>query len=264
MKRYFSSFGALVILLGLSVFGCSDDLPERVASYEPSEGVVQVYFPAGNTAYYEVEPIENSVSVTIAREVSDDALTVNLAVLDTAGVFTVPSSVSFDDGQLETSFDVSFEDLTFFLDYMIVISFEEELTNPYLAIDGTQEFVLRVMQSDWKSVAAGEYYSDFFESTQEQDLQYSEILDRYRFPNVWFSGFHFEFLWDGESAKVEAVQEQFATGYVHATYGMIYAEVSEEDSYYDSEGKQLVFDVSWEVPGVGSFGNFPEIFTFSE
>ena len=266
MKKYISFLSVLIGLLGLTFVSCTDDLAEREPSYEPSSNVAQVYFPTSNTAAFEVEPTVNKVSVTIAREVASNALEVNLSVVDTAGVYTVPSSVSFAAGETEATFEVSFDGLEYFQNYLLILSFDETLTNPYVEVEGTQEFLLRVMQSDWQDVATGEYYSDFFEDTWEQNLQYSEILDRYRFPNVWFNGYHFEFDWDGESATVTPPAVQFQTGYVDATYGMIFADVSDEaeDTYYDSANEQLVFDVAWNVPGVGSFGNYPEIFTFSE
>lgn len=266
MKKYISFLCAVIGLFSLVLVSCSDDLPEREPSYKPASEVVQVYFPASNTTQFEVEPVVNKVSVILAREVTTSALDVHLSVLDTAGVFTTPSVVSFAAGEAETTFDVSFEGLEFFKNYLLVVSFDEKLTNPYVEIEGTQEFLLRVMQSDWEDVATGEYYSDWFEKSWEQNLQYSELLDRYRFPNVWFDGFHFEFDWDGESAKITPPSADFPTGDIHSTYGMLYAGVSddESDTYYDATNKQLVFDVAWNVPGVGSFGSFPEIFTFSE
>ncbi|GAO31495.1 hypothetical protein [Geofilum rubicundum] len=267
MKKYLKLLYGAMGLVGLLLTSCSEDIVDREASYVPGDNVMQVYFTAANPGFMEVEPVVNSVSIEIARQETAAAAQVGIMSYDTAGVFTVPEFVSFEAGEEIGTIEISFADLEVFESYMLRLVLDESETNPYVEVDGTQEFVLRVMQSDWADVAQGSYYSDFFEDTWDQALQYSVLLDRYRFPSVWFDGFHFEFLWDGESADVAPFRASFPTGYDHPTYGMIYAEVASEpgveDSYYDAAENQLVFDVGWVVPGLGSFGNFPEIFTIT-
>lgn len=266
----------LFIGAGLFIFllnACTEDMPERSPSYVPASDVMEVYFPGDAKSQFEVEPTVSSIEVTVVRENTSGAASVGLTVKDYEGVFTVPGSVEFDAGEAETTIPISFEGLETFVSYKMELILEEEYTHPYDSAmnGGTTNFLVYVTQSDWVDYAIGTYNSTFLETEWEQVLQYSEILDAYRFPDLWAAGVHWEFKWDGGEAIIPGGTENsdgyfvVETGYNHPNYGMVSAatDPSTDYTYYSEADDMFKFDRLWTV-SAGSFGWYAEYFTFTE
>ena len=68
----------------------------------------QVYFSNELSAKVELDTAATSFSIPVKRINAGGAITVPIAAVDTFGVFTYPSSVSFDAGQTESSITVGY------------------------------------------------------------------------------------------------------------------------------------------------------------
>ncbi|TCO07509.1 hypothetical protein [Natronoflexus pectinivorans] len=271
MKRHNIILSFLTGILVLFASACSDDIPDREPSFVPNPNAAKVYFANDEPAKYEVLPVDNSVNVTISRVETAGALTVNFEVLDLSGVFTIPSSVTFAAGESEVTFEVGFDNLEVFVEYRAEIRIDEVHTNPYIEMDGTPNFMLTVLQSDWSPYANGVYFSDFFDAEWEQVLQYSEILEMYRLPSLYADGFHYMFAWDGGEEILPGGTRNASgfytqqSGYVHPTHGMVSTNTDPDVdyTYYDAESNMFVFDRQFTV-AAGSFGWFTETYTITE
>ena len=269
-KFYIVAFSAMILTLA----SCTDDLPERSASYAPATDVMGVYFPNSNDFSAEVSPSEVSYTVKISRVNAVHAAVVKLfEVADTSGMFTLPASVSFAVGQTDTSIEVGFGDLVDFVPYTLTLGIEVSKTNPYdTLIAGTSQFILTITQSDYVDFAEGTFESSFFEDSWEQVLQYSALLDQYRLTNLYSPGYNFSFSWSGVGSRVvipegESISDAWTatpTGYIDADYGMITSNIStnSEKTYYDAETQIFHFYTEF-VDAEGSWGKMDETFEVS-
>jgi hypothetical protein len=267
-KALLMSLGAFALLFP----SCSEDYPERTPSPVPSENCIQVYFPKTDGSVLEVEPTTSSVEVTISRVTSTAAATIPLTKIDKAGVFTIPESVSFAAGESSTKFTVSFANLDVFVRYQLEIKVGDEFINPYVENTlGTTNFLLFITQSDWADYASGTFKSGFFEDSWTQTLQYSKILESYRFPDLWATGYNYVFKWDGGkeitpggTINSSGLYVQ-ASGYVHSKYGMIMTQTDPDPAYtnYNADTKTFDFNMKWTVDA-GSFGWTDELFTIEK
>ena len=102
--------GVIISLLAATgLVSCSDSF-----DYTPAQAPTnaQVYFPTSNQSSYSLDMADavQTFNVPIQRANAGQAITVNLisSVAQHASVFTIPSSVSFADGQTETTIPVSY------------------------------------------------------------------------------------------------------------------------------------------------------------
>ena len=261
-----------ILLLGVVLWSCGEEVPERELSPVASDSSIKVYFPKSNKGVVEVEPVETNVKIVVSRVNSGAQVTVPLKVVDKAKVFTAPESVTFLAGESDAEITVGFSKLELFEVYTLELSVGIEFTNPYLINnEGTTNFVLHLQQSDWKDYAVGTYRMTsppFAITSKEQKLQYSEILDSYRFPSLWAAGTNYLFKWDGSDEIIPSGPKNasglhvFVTGYMHPTHGMVTSQTDPDPdyTYYDDEAKKFVFDRIFTV-AAGSFGWKTESFT---
>lgn len=261
-----------ILLLGVVLWSCGEEVPERELSPVASDSSIKVYFPKSNKGVVEVEPVETNVKIVVSRVNSGAQVTVPLKVVDKAKVFTAPESVTFLAGESDAEITVGFSKLELFELYTLELSVGIEFTNPYLInTEGTTNFVLQLRQTDWKDFAVGTYRMTnppFAITSKEQKLQYSEILDSYRFPSLWAAGTSYLFKWDGSDEIVLSGSTNanglhvVVTGYVHPIHGML-TSLTDPDpkwTYYDEETNTFVFDRVF-TAGTYSSGWTTESFT---
>ena len=248
-----------------------DDIPVREESYIPGSDAVQAYFPSDSKSDLAVSPTDNSVTIKLMRTNTEKAITVSLSSFDANNVFTIPSTAEFAAGEAEAEITIPFEGLTVFTAYTAEITIDEQFTDPYKnnIEGGTSNYLLTVTQSDWTDYANGTFTSEFFGDQWEQKLQYSEILEKYRFPNVYGDGYHYEFTWDGGATFTPSgtqdndglyVQE---SGYVHASYGMVSTRTDAAGSLYNQDSQLFNFIMNFTV-SAGSFGVNTESYKITE
>lgn len=254
-----------IALLAVAVFAsCTKEDP-----YQPGQpsGKYSVCF-AGNPSTIVLGLTDNQFEVTVSNP-NGDAVTVPLTSwCSKGGVATVPESVTFAAGETEKAITVSLKDLEPFEEYLFKITIPDEYTQAYKVDGGDAEFGVTFYQEDYKPYATGTVYDEFwYEGMVTQDgetpakivLEYSELLNKYRLANWLDYGANFVFSWDKE--KDEITGDKQATGIVHSSYGMIYAEVVPDNSGFDPEENALYLSLKWTV-SAGSFGEYYNVFYF--
>lgn len=109
MKMLRKNIMALLAMLPLGFVSCVDEV-QRVEGEPELDGCYKVYFPTQeNSGALEFAPEDTpSVTFKIRREVENDDIVVPVKVISSEdGIFDV-SEVSFNDGQTESTFTVSF------------------------------------------------------------------------------------------------------------------------------------------------------------
>lgn len=253
------------------VSSCSDDDNDYTAG-KPA-GKYDVSF-VEETAKLALALSDDKFEVTLARANGDGELTVPVEVLDKPDFMSVPSSVTFAAGETEKSFEVTIgEGMENFVNYNVRLRIPEEYTSPYKEDAGSPMFNLVVLKEDYKPYAAGVFTDNIlFKQDWDQILEYSEIMDIYRFPDLIAAGTHFYFKWNGESGDDSELYfcdadgkkvTKFASGYVHSNYGMIYANILDAWMGFDADDNAFYFPMEFNV-SEGSFGQDYETFEIVE
>ena len=160
----------LISFIGLGA--CQDDL----VGYVPAEidGTDQVYFPSTNTVTVNVLKGDASVDIPISRVGTEAPATVSLTVTGGEGSYSIPTSVSFAQGELKSAIKVTFdsEKLEYddYSDIKIVIS--EEYTTLY----GKSEYSFKIgIPSPWTSIGKATYFEDFLSTIFKVDIEEYQI-----------------------------------------------------------------------------------------
>jgi hypothetical protein len=247
---------------------CSEDEVTREKSPVQNPNSTNVYFTATNpkSLILGIDAVEFTVSVS--REISDAAQTVNLEIENTnaEGLFSIPSTVSFSAGEATTLITISVYGLELMKTYHIAIAIEGDQTNPYEQQTVYPKIELNILQEDFAPYANGTYTCDFFEDSWSQVLEYSPSTLTYRLKGLWYSGYDVKFKWTGSTAvtmvgTVNSYGTGIPSGYVHSTYGMVTAYFN--GCTYDDATKTFTFPITWRV-SAGSFGLYPGAYVITE
>lgn len=252
---------------GIGFTSCQEELAYEVGAPAAQDSAV-VYF-AENLSNVVLPITDSTFQVTIARNVTE-AATYNLDVTleeGAEGSIVVPSTVTFEEGEVETTITVAVTDIVLMQNYTVKIAIDEAWVNPYAVGDNTV-LTFTVKREDFVPYAEGTYY-DYFpygaESPYGQVLEYSPATDVYRIQDCWgLGGGNLTFTWDGNTA-ISVTSKTISTGYNHPSYGMISANYLNDQCYAVVEGNivQMVFYINFTV-AAGSFGDYPNLFVFEK
>ena len=159
MKKNKYILGILAVLFAMtSLYSCKDD----AAVYEPAEKLdsEQVYFPSTNASTIELSSVENSYDIVIARVKTDNAITVPLTITGNSGVYDIPSSVNFAQGDSTASLRVSYDVDEVGFDNLseLVIKINDQYTSVY----GISEYSFDILiPAPWESLGEATYVDDF-------------------------------------------------------------------------------------------------------
>lgn len=145
----------------LAFTACSDDDDYVVG--EPSVGA---YFPTGiETKAIDIVPGDTERTFTIARSSAEGSMTVNLEVNDPAGLFSVPSEVTFAAGQTETTFPIRFNvDALDLVDYTVQVTIPQ--SQAYLYGTPQLSFTLGILDDlRWLTLDEPAVYTDGYLSS---------------------------------------------------------------------------------------------------
>lgn len=250
--------------VGIGFTSCQEELTYEVGAPAAQDSAV-VYF-ADNVADVVLPLNDSTFQIAIARYATNPA-TYNLNVTLEEGVngnIIVPTTVTFDQGDLDTTITVAVTDITLMQDYTVKIAIEDAWVNPY-AVNENTVLTFNVKREDFVPYATGTYVDYFIygpESPYEQVLEYSPASDTYRISDCWMmGGGNVLFQWSGEAVNV--LTKSITTGYNHPNYGMVSANYLNDQCYAVIEGNlvQVVFYINWTV-AAGTFGDYPNTFTF--
>ena len=223
-----------------------------------------VYFSAVNESSVVMASDATELTVLVSRTEFTNALSVPVnAWASDPAAFDFPATVEFAAGQETAEYKITTTaDMQMFEDYQVRLNVSDEYTHAYDTLDVFPRYSANVVKEDYVPYAKGVYLSGFFEYAAglpawEQVMEYSAILDSYRFSDLWKPGYGMTFQWDGEQEF--AFEEQYATGW-SAGYGLIYA--LPQEAAYDSATKTITIAV--DMYDTSTWGIFPETYTITE
>lgn len=255
-KVILKAFLAMVAITGMS--SCSSD-DDYTATEMP--GNAQVYFSNENSYDFLLAENQNMVQVEVTRVKTEGDLTVGIEKVDTtaAGLFSVPATVTFADGQSTATLPVTFNfaDLVSDNDYAVTLKLTSE-TSAYGDAEAKVivkyapwsewqpfgwEFPKGVTSfSEWEAAyeqfATGGYadytliaadelptytYTQYLTGTYSQPVLYREsMLDNTKAQILlydWFYGVNLIVEWN-KATGTFSVAPQW-TGYNHSSYGQV-------------------------------------------
>lgn len=252
---------ACTVLLTLGFTACDES---DSYSAGPEVGSVEVTFGDEENIVLGIEDTE--FKVTLKRADATNALTVPITVVTAPPTTKVPESVTFDAGEKEKEITITVGDgITIGQAYFLVLSIPDEYAaNTYKKDPDTYtRYNATVLREDYQVWATATFSDEeSWVDDYEINIEYSEMFDLYRLPDLYDDGTPWFFKWDGKSgddqvfyiadANGEAIK-QFFSGIVHPTYGNVMANILENTGYSESD-KKFAFRVEYTV-SLGSFGD---------
>ena len=241
--------------------GCSDKedlVPDSDSCYD-------VYFSGGQSGNYEVDESDDaSITLTAMRTDVRGAITVPVRIeTGESGIFAL-TTLRFADGEESAQMTVLFDEAKVQQRYSARIYIEDpRYAKTYGRGDTSVE--ITVVREDYERCASGIFYSPLLQSSYsvwEQDLEYSETLDTYRFPSLFEDGYHVCFKWDG-GRNIVPVEESYSTGMNYNdedgnSLGQITGNAV--SASYDSAQDVFSFTYDYVVQGYGGFGELTDMY----
>lgn len=240
-----------IIGLLLTVISCDQDL----TTYKMTDKV-EASFPSTIVSYQMVAEDGNKIVVEMWRGNTKGAATVPVTITDkTEGVFVAEKDqFDFADGESKAYLTFTYPDLNDFAGekYEIELEIDEAMVSP--GGNGTIEISAQ-RKLTFKSLGEGEFTSEFFDDSWDQEILKAEEADYYRLPDCYYKGYHIEFtIQDG---KVDFANQ--AMGYKYEGSSMTYWINNLDESTFD--GEIFIFVPTFFVPDLGGgFGEYNEVF----
>ena len=154
MNKIFKYCSMLLLsVLALTLGSCTEEYEYSGAKAEGQ----QVYFSSELPSTQNLSSTESGFEVKLNRIKTDEALTINLTLSDESGIYSIPSSVSFAEGESETTFTVGYDptklEYDVFNSVTIAIA-DADYTTPY----GMSSYSFSAgMPSPYVSLGVGQY-----------------------------------------------------------------------------------------------------------
>ncbi len=206
MKKFLYS----ILTLAAFSFAAVSCVEEEV--HKPGEpdvdGCYGVYFPAQETALTldPAEPLTHTIAVV--RTVSTGDITVPVKLTDKNGVFEM-SELKFEDGQTESSIELTFEKAGVGVNYLCSLSIEDpQYASTYSANPVNLDFT--VIREKWNDLGMALYTDDivttFFNvplgTTYEVEVQENDLVKGlYRLKNLYGAGYPYNEEGDFDASK---------------------------------------------------------------
>ena len=254
---------ALAAVLSLSACEYEDDYTPGAAA-----GTDTVYFEnPSQDVVFNAATAEIPLKVKRADATAEKTYEVK-AVCDSASYFEVPASVTFAAGEAEKTITVKVtEKCPTNVETLLDIRLDGNSS-----IDQYAEKMpiasLKVLKEDYETVSHGVYTDQWTEEGRNTVLQYSPGLNCYRFVNAFGTGVDVMFTYNAETHFGKSTSAQLATGFVHASYGNVFAKPAAlnakgENIYFNEEQKLWKIGHEW-VVSAGSFGSYIDTFEVTD
>lgn len=182
MNKYFK-YSFLSLFAGLTLVSCGNDYEYEAAvpESEINPENTQVYFPFDNAAAYTVDASSTNIEIPINRVDSTSAQTVCIEA-EGDSLFTVPETVTFAEGETQTSLVLTYDPETLGFDnpqeLTIWIADSAQTTNY-----GMSKYVFSVsMPSPWKNLGMGKFADTYLGGPDYYDVK---ILQNELQPNYF-------------------------------------------------------------------------------
>lgn len=255
----------LSVVLAVSTFCACDDSDEMGILYNPTNA--EAIFTQ-KSSEYTFEPTDTNVCyVTIQRANSKGNAEVAVEFIDTTGLFTIPSTVSFEDGSYETTLAVSFEkeQLETGTPYNIGLKL------PDLPIAGKQTSHKLTVTRDytWEFFTKCNMVSQLFGTVSATIEKAAENPSYIKIKDLYSEGHELKLMLAGDGS-ISMLQDKnkygfydITTGATYGQYGMIYAYLIPAPSvtYYNDELNLISLYMYYYV-GAGELGYSNDVITW--
>ena len=159
MKKVKNILGVILVLAGMTtLFSCQDDAPDYIAAEKIDSE--QVYFPSTISSNVALSSLENSFDLIIARVKSDNAITVPLTITGNEGLYDIPSSVTFAQGESTAALRVTYDAEKIGFDNFSDLSIK--IGEEYTSVYGKSEYLFTIgVPSPWESLGEATYADDY-------------------------------------------------------------------------------------------------------
>lgn len=258
-NRYF-----LLAVASCCIFTACSNNDDYVSGSAANSGE-NIYFAASNESSPVLATDENTFSITVERSNGTAAESIPLIVATPHdSIFTVPATVDFASGETSKTITITASaKMRMFKTYALSLAIPEAYTHQYAETEVYPRMELSVLKEDYQPYANGTYTCGFFGDSWEAELEYSPILNLYRFSGCWMPGYDVTFTWDGGASITVNGGEAITTGYVHSRYGMVSATPIKDECGYDTDSKLFTFGYTWTV-SAGPFGDYADYFEITE
>lgn len=274
MKSYVNIFSLLV--LATSFASCNND--EYTPGAESNYYGYNVYFEQPDS-YYSVEPEATEITFKVERDdvpVEDQYVPVKLSSVYPEA-FQIDDAILFEAGEYTSEITVYFtEDMELFKEYAFSLTIDENYTQQYIQQTTYPRIDVTVIKEDYEPVYRCRYTCGGvtgglinWESAQVmRDLEYSEILDMYRF-DPWGHGVYVTFSVgeknDAGLNKLSLNAQSYVTGEVYES-GSETEDVTATvagDCTYNSKLRVYTFTFDYGITGAsaGVFEDQLQIFS---
>lgn len=265
--KFINKTGIVILtIITLNVFIACDKEVVRDSSPAVNPNSNRVYFPEQTDDQLIVGIEDSTATITIAREVSTEALTVAITISGDAA-FSIPQTVSFAAGDSDTTFNLSIGDIELMKKYLVILNIDGNQANPYDEDTKFSTLALNIVKEDFVPFAEGTYVAAFFNASWTAILEYSPSTELYRFADCWMPGYNVLFKWEGTEVTIQGTKNSsgsyiyLPTGYVHPSYGMVVAYYSQANiNYYNEATKTFTFPITWWVEA-GTWSGYYDKYT---
>lgn len=212
IKKIFGALAATVVAFTLT--SCGNDNPE----YTPAsaETTAQVYFSGDASTTIELSLSETSFEVPVYRAVTSGSVTVPLTVTASEDLYDIPSSVSFADGESETSIVITYDPDE--LEYDNYTDITIEIGEDYATQYGLSSYSFSVgVPAPWESLGNCTYTDDFITTFYGVDnLEYeveiqenSQTPGYFRLVNPYGAAYGYNETYDDGTADWDTSQDWY-------------------------------------------------------
>lgn len=199
-------YTALAFVALMCPTACVEEAPVYVPGGPDADGCYGVYFPT-QSSEFALEPTDpTSVTITLARTVTDGGITVPVVLTDETGIFSI-SDIDFEDGQSETTATIDFADAVVGTQY----SFYVNILDPQYASaysSNSTSLSVSVIREKWNDLGKALWRDDFVTAmfgveNDEYEVDVQENANQkglYRFKNVYCENYPYNNPddWDGK------------------------------------------------------------------
>lgn len=156
--KYLNKFLLMSAVAVAGLFSACTD-----SDYEPGASAdgMQIYFPNTIPSQYDIPDTQSSVTVPVRRINTDEAAQVAILANEESGLFTIPSSVSFQAGSAEADLVITFDRSSLVEGTSYPISLlltDQENTTPY----GNYMVDFAIVPWPWEEMGTGKFRDDWF------------------------------------------------------------------------------------------------------
>lgn len=213
-------------------------------------------------------PSETSANVAVSRGNTKGRLEVPITAAYNENVFSLPSSIVFEDGAGTANLSIPLEKTVLGTTYSITVAFDSALT----AINGKFKTTFNIMRDYvWVDAGIAEMTSSWAGVTADVKIEAAKDSNpkRYRLMSPYNalepaycpkSGFHLVFELDNNFNALNFLPGQLI-GETDATYGSVYFFRSGDT--FTNDGNEFTVNGTFYV-SAGSYGRMPEIFVWKK